>query len=123
MDSLDKFVEYLEEIIPDTTYLTKNKKRYDEVKEAIQQIADFAWGVDESADIDVKPDEITGTCMLMTIRTNIFIVDEMDKFCKALQKADTIDAAALDDGRISLGLTFENVFELLPPPGTHNDKA
>lgn len=99
--------------MPETTYLAKSKERYDEVKQAIQDIADFAWASDNDAKINVIPDGITGTSIGLEIITDFFVVDCLDKFCDALKKGDTFEICPRTDGKFYVNITFECVFEII----------
>ncbi len=106
-------IKILQEKMPETTYLAKNKERYNEVKQAIQDIADFAWASDPTAKINVSPDGITGTSIGLEIITDLFIVDCLDKFCDALRKGDTFEVCPRTDGSVYVNITFEDVFEII----------
>lgn len=115
MDEIDALLQYCEAHLPKTVYLVKNKARYDEVKQAIQDIADFVWETDENAKINVAPDELTGTSIGVEIIASLVVIDMVDKFCNALHKANNFEVYPRTDGNVGLGLMFEGVFDPAPP--------
>lgn len=112
---IDVILKYYEEHMPKVAILKKNNERYDEAKQAIKEIADFVWETDENADIQIMPDELTGTSALMTITTSLVVIDMIDKFCNALSKANNFEICAKKNGMISMGIVFEGVCEAVKP--------
>lgn len=112
---IDAIIKCYEEHMPKVAVLKKNTKRYVDVKKAMQDIADFVWETDENAKISVSGDELTGTSALMTITTSLVVIDMIDKFCKALSKADNFEICANENGTITLGIVFEGVCEAAIP--------
>ncbi len=114
-DGIEAIIAYYEENMPQNVILVKNHKRYDEVKQAIQDIADFVWDTDESAQINVNPDDLTGSSICVEIIASLVVIDMIDKFCNALRKANNFEVYPREDGNIGLGIVFEGVYDPAPP--------
>lgn len=114
IDALDKLLNFINDNRPETGYLMKNDKKYPAIENAINEITELAKLCDEDCEISIETDEIVGTSVLLSIKTNYFVVDEIDKFCKALKEADTIDVSPLEDGRVEIGLTFQDAYAICP---------
>ncbi len=114
-DGIDELLAYYEEHMPQNVILVKNHKRYDEVKQAIQDIADFVWDTDDNAKINVNPDDLTGSSICVEIIASLVVIDMIDKFCGALSKANNFEVYPREDGNIGLGIVFEGVFDAAPP--------
>lgn len=114
-DGVDALLAYYEDHMPHNVVLIKNKQRYDETKQAIQDIADFVWATDDNAIINVNPDGLTGSSICVEIIACLVVIDMIDKFCEALRKANNFEAYPRDDGSIGLGIVFEGVFDAAPP--------
>lgn len=114
-EKIQELLKVYKELMPEGVVLVKNKERYEEVRSIIQEISDFAWDVCESAEIDIRPDELTGASICMEVVTDLFVVDHMDKFCEALKKANNFEIYPRTDGRVGLGLVFKKVFSPAPP--------
>lgn len=110
---MQDLIKILQEKMPEITYLAKNKKRYNEVKQAIQDIADFAWSCDPDAKINVEPAGITGTSVSLEVITDLFIIDCIDKFCDALKKGNSFEVCPRTDEKFYINVTFEKVFEII----------
>lgn len=107
---VDNLLEWYKKLMPKTVYLTKNKVRYNEALKAISEIVSCTVASDSSAEIKVEPDQLTGTSLCVEINASLVIINMLDKFCTALQKADNFEVIPLTNGNVSLGLTFEDVF-------------
>lgn len=113
-DALDELLAFYKKYIPQTVYLMKNPNRYPEVEKAVKEISDFALAIDSTAKVKSKPDDLTGSSLCLEITTDLIVVDEIDKFCSALSKADTFEASPLTNGKIFFALTFEDTW--IPAP-------
>lgn len=113
-DVLDELLACYKKHMPKTAYLMKNPDRYSEVEKAVKAISDFALAIDSNAQVEAKPDELTGSSLCLEITTDLIVVDEIDKFCSAISKADTFEVCPLTNGKIFFGLTFEDAW--IPAP-------
>jgi len=114
-DGIDALLAYYEDHMPKNVILVKNHQRYDETKQAIQDIADFVWETDKNAKINVTPDDLTGSSICVEIIASLVVIDMIDKFCDALRKANNFEVYPREDGNIGLGIVFEGVFDAAPP--------
>ena len=114
MDQIDKLLESYVKLMPKTVYLVKNKDKYPTIEKAVREISDMALSIDNEAKIKIKPDELTGTTMCLTITTNVFVVDMIDKFCDLLKEASTFEACPLTNGMLSVSITFQDAW--VPAP-------
>ena len=112
---LKDLIEFYKTYMPENVALVKNKERHAEVEVAITEIGEFAKSSDPKANITIEPDELTGTSMTLEIVADLIVVDMIDKFCDALKKADNFEVYPRTDGKIGLGVVFENVFKAAPP--------
>lgn len=113
-DVLDELLAFYKKHMPKTAYLMKNPARYHEVEKAVEEISDFVLSIDSNAKVEAKPDNLTGSSLCFEITTDLIVVDEIDKFCVALSKADTFEASPLTNGKIFFALTFEDTW--IPAP-------
>ena len=112
---VDKLIDYLKRYMPETAVLVKNKGRYEEIMQAIEEISSFAWAISPDASISVAPDELTGSFMTMDIVTDLIVIDQIDKFCAAIKKADNFEVCARTDGKLSFSVVFHDAFVPAPP--------
>lgn len=115
MKDIDKIIEFYQSYMPKNVALVKDKKRHAEVEQAIKDIASFAYESDEFANVVVEPDDITGSSIMVEITADLVVIDMIDKFCEALRKVDNFEVYAKENGKIVLGLVFEDVFKPAPP--------
>jgi hypothetical protein len=109
---VDKFLDWFKENRPATVYLVKNKKRYDEVMKAVEDITTFAVESNpKGTKIVVDPDELTGMSICFEIISNIVVFEDMKKFCEAAMKASNMDIHSRTDDKVSISFVFPNVFE------------
>lgn len=114
-DRIDELLDYYVEHMPTTVYLVKNTDRYSIIEKAVREIAEMALLYDNSAKIEIRPDELTGTTLCLYITSSLFVIDEIDKFCVSLKAADTFEACPLTTGDISVSLTFKDAWMPAPP--------
>lgn len=112
---VDQLVDYLKRYMPKTAVLVKNKGRYEEIMQAIEEISSFAWAISPDASISVAPDELTGSFMTMDIVTDLIVIDQIDKFCAAIKKANNFEVCARTDGKLSFSVVFHDAFVPAPP--------
>lgn len=115
IDVIDVLIDLYKKYMPETVYLIENPSRYSEAEKAVEIISDLALAIDSTAKIEAKPDDLTGTSLCLEIITDLIVIDELDKFCSALKKADTFEVSPLTNGKIFFGLTFENTWIPAPP--------
>lgn len=110
-DNLDYFIDYLKEHLPKTAILTKDHERYNEVRQAMQEIRSLLQETNNDVIIKVVPDELTGTSLCLEIISDLIVIDRMDKFSSILRKADNFEIFQRTDGNIGIGIVFEHVFQ------------
>ena len=109
-DPIDALLETYEALMPETAYLKKNPLRFPMIENAVREIASLALDCDSNAQIEIKPDDLTGSSLCLTIISNLIVIDEIDKFCKALAKANNFEVCPRTDGPVSLGMCFEDAW-------------
>lgn len=124
---LKRIIEFYRDYMPKNVVLVKNQPRHTEVENAIREIANLVLSSDEQAKITIQPDELTGSSLTVEIITDLLVIDIVDKFCDALRFADNFEVFPKPNGKIGLGIVFENVFKAAPPheepfPDFYNDE-
>jgi len=114
-NTLDNFLTLYKKLMPKCVVLVKNKERYEEVKHATQTLADLILKEDSNAQIDISPDELTGTSISFSAKSNLIVFDKLQDLCNVLKIADTFEICPLTNGQVYIGLTFEKVFRPAPP--------
>lgn len=114
-DPIDVLLDEYVKLMPETSYLMKNPDRYPTVEKAAREIADMALTCDADAQIEIRPDELTGSSLCLRITADLFTIDMIDKFCESLKVANTFEAGALMDGRVFVAMTFEDAWIPAPP--------
>jgi hypothetical protein len=124
---VDKLVEWFKEKRPETVYVVRNPKRYDDVLFAIRTLAELAeeanpGNVRFSAPIDSDMiddsfliDELTGVDVCFSITTNLIVFEDMDRFREAMAIVDNFEIVTLDDDTFELGFVFNDVYRLADP--------
>lgn len=115
MDEIDKLISFYEEHMPKTVYLQRNGKRYDEIVEAMRSIQDFIATIEDSATYKVSKDELIGTSLSLDVVCTLLSLTEVDQFCDAIKKADSIDITPLTDGSLSIIFGFNDAYIPAPP--------
>ncbi|MDE6060875.1 MAG: hypothetical protein K2G31_05335 [Clostridia bacterium] len=113
-DLVDQLLETYTTLMPKTVFLMKNKRRHDEVMQAIHEITTCVTKYDSSAKVEVFPDPLTGSSLCLEVTTSLIIVDLLDKFCEALKKASNFEAYSRTDGLIEFNVVFEDAFVPVP---------
>lgn len=113
-DEIDALLSYYKDHMPKNVVLTPNHERFNEAEQAVQDIMNFVWETDENAQVNIAPDELTGSSVCVEITASLVVIDMVDKFCSALQKANNFEVYPREDGNIGLGIVFEDVF--VPAP-------
>ncbi len=114
MNTIKKLLHLYTSLMPKTVYLMKNKDKYPVIEQAVREISDMALSIDNEAKIKITPDELTGTTLCLSITTNLFVVDMIDKFCDLLKEASTFEACPLTNGMLSVSITFQDAW--VPAP-------
>lgn len=115
-NNIDQFLAWYRSKRPETIYVVKNKERCAEVMDALRTISELALNSNlEGTEISTDPDELLGTSLCVEIVTNLVVFEEMQRFSAALSKADTFEVYARTDGRVGIGITFEDVYEIAKP--------
>lgn len=114
-DIIDTLLDEYLRLMPKTVYLMRNPNRYPEVEKAAREIADMALACDGDAKIEMVPDELTGSSLCLRITADLFSIDMIDKFCDALKVANTFESNALLNGKVQIGITFEDAWLPAPP--------
>lgn len=109
-EGIDKLLWYYEELMPRTTFLKKNKDKYPIIEKAVRELADIATTYDEDSVIKITPDKLVGTTLCLDIETNLLAVEDMDRICKSLKYADTLEICPLTDGNVSVSMTFQDAW-------------
>lgn len=110
---IGKFMARIKSIRPDNI---KNERRYEEVLDSIIHICASALKSNpDRTTLSHKPDELFGTSLCLEIITNLVVFEDMKGFCAALSKADNFEVCAMTEGKVSIGIVFEDVFDLAPP--------
>jgi hypothetical protein len=113
---LTELCDFITSTRPPEAHLVKNGKRYDEAMDAIQAICKFAIDSNpKGTTISTNQDVLTGPALEVEIISNLTVFKDMEKFCAALSKADTFEVCSLTDGRYSMGISFEDAYDLAPP--------
>ena len=127
-DPIDALLDAYVTLMPKTAYLMLNKERYDEATAAIKEICEMAQLYDKDAKFDIHKDDLVGTSLNLSITSDLFVIDMIDKFCDSLRVANTFEVNPLTNGKISISMTFQNVYIPAPAYGTpeaieHNKKC
>lgn len=120
-DLVDEFLEFYKTFMPKTVYLMKNKERYDEAVKAICEIAACVVEVDSGAKVKIAPDPLLGSDLCLEITASLIVVDLIDKFCSALNKADNLEVYPRTDGLLGFNVSFREAFIPAPPKGSQKE--
>lgn len=128
MDSIDALLSAYEKHMPKTVCLMKNKGRYEEITRAMNDIKAFIETIESSATFKISKDELVGTSIALEATCTLISMSEVDKFCAAIKKADTIDITPKTDGNLSVTFGFKDAYVPAPPCGSpeaeaHNKKC
>jgi hypothetical protein len=115
--NLDDFLDWFKSMRPETIYLVKDKRRYAEVMDAIRTIYDFAHASNPDGTVltTPAPDQLIGDKICIEIISNLVVFEDMKKLCAALSKASNFEIVARTDGKASIGIVFEDVYDFAPP--------
>lgn len=108
---LDKYVE----LMPETVYLMRNGKRYDEIVGAMDKIQKFIESVEPDAEFKISKDELVGTSIALEVTCTLLSFTEVEQFCAVAQKADSIDIMPMTDGNLSVVFGFNDAYIPVPP--------
>lgn len=114
-DSIDVLLDYYIEHMPKTVYLVKNKGRYEEVVKAMDDIKTFIETIEPDAKFEISKDELIGTSVGLEVTCTLLSLTEVDQFCDAIRKADSIDIMPKTNGDLSVIFGFNDVYVPAPP--------
>lgn len=127
-DEIDALLKAYEAHMPKTVHLMRNKGRYEEIVNAMDDITKFIKTIENNATFEISKDELLGTSLAFEITCSLLSMTEVDQFCNAIKKADCIDIVPKTDGTLSVTLGFNDAYVPAPPYGSpeateHNKKA
>lgn len=127
-DIIDEIIDVYRELMPETAYLVINEKRYNEAMAAIKEIREIVEEYDKDVVCKVEKGELIGTTLHLEITSDMCVIDKIDKFCNALKVANVFEITPLTTGKVSLAISFYDVYRPAPAYGTpeaeeHNRKA
>lgn len=114
-DPIITLLKIIEENMPETVYLMRNKERYEEVVKAMEEIKDFILSIEDDAKFKVEKDELLGTTLILEVNCTLLSFTEVDEFCEAIKKVDTIDVVAKTDGTLGITFGFNDAYVPCPP--------
>lgn len=117
---LNDFITFYNENMPDKVYLVKNHGRYENAFKAANTICELVKQYDKDVEVTLYQDELVGTALCLEIKTDLFVIDNMGKFVQSLQYTDTFEASSLKNGKICIGITFEDVWKPFEPKDNDN---
>lgn len=109
-DEIDSLLAFYEAHMPHDVYLMRNKERYDEIKNAIDTIKQFVSTIESDAEFTISKDELIGTSLCLEVVCTLLSMTEVDKFCVAIKKADSIDITPRADGMLSVVFGFNDAY-------------
>lgn len=114
-NEIDALIAFYEKHMPETVYLMRNKGRYEEIVKAMNDIKDFISTIESDATFEISKDEIDGTSLALEVTCTLLSMTEVDQFCAAIKKADSIDITPKTDGNLSVMFGFNNAYVPAPP--------
>lgn len=114
-DEIDVLLSYYEKHMPETVYLMRNKGRYEEIVKAMDDIKKFIETIEPDAKFEISKDELVGTSLALEVTCTLLSMTEVDQFCDAIKKADSIDITPKTNGDLSVIFGFENAYIPAPP--------
>lgn len=125
-DPVEYIVELLRENpLPEGTYSQPGAK-FPVYAKAVREIVEQAEAFGNKCDVRVEPDPLLGTDLILEIRGDLVVFDDMKKFTKAADLALNLDISPLADGKVCVGFLFKDAFAVyLPgePPRLLNKEA
>lgn len=114
-DEIDALLSFYEEHMPKTVYLMRNKGRYEEIVKAMDDIKKFIETIESDATFEISKDELIGTSLALEVTCTLLSMTEVDPFCDAIKKADSIDITPKTDGNLSVIFGFNDAYVPAPP--------
>ena len=114
-DEIDALLSFYEEHMPKTVYLMRNKGRYEEIVKAMDDIKKFIETIESDATFEISKDELIGTSLVLEVTCTLLSMTEVDQFCDAIKKADSIDITPKTDGNLSVIFGFNDAYVPAPP--------
>ena len=114
-DEIDALLSFYEEHMPKTVYLMRNKGRYEEIVKAMDDIKKFIETIESDATFEISKDELIGTSLALEVTCTLLSMTEVDQFCDAIKKADSIDITPKTDGNLSVIFGFNDAYVPAPP--------
>ena len=114
-DEIDALLSFYEEHMPKTVYLMRNKGRYEEIVKAMDDIKKFIETFESDATFEISKDELIGTSLALEVTCTLLSMTEVDQFCDAIKKADSIDITPKTDGNLSVIFGFNDAYVPAPP--------
>lgn len=93
----------------------RNPDRYDKIVAAMQDIQNYIVSIEDDAEFKVSKDEVIGTTLILEVTCTLLSLSEVEQFCDAIRKADTIDFTPLANGDLSVMFGFNNAYIPAPP--------
>lgn len=114
-DEIDALLSFYEEHMPKTVYLMRNKGRYEEIVKAMDDIKKFIETIESDATFEISKDELIGTSLALEVTCTLLSMTEVDQFCDAIKKADSVDITPKTDGNLSVIFGFNDAYVPAPP--------
>ena len=114
IDLIKLLISDYERRLPPTVYLVRNGERYQQVIDAMQAIQRFISSVEEDARFEIVKEELIGTTLSLEVKCSVLCMTEVDKFCSAIKKADSIDIVPLSNGTLEVIFSFKNAYTTAP---------
>ena len=92
--------------------MEKNYPRFDQAIATISDLLGFLFERDENPEVIISKDPLLGTALDLEIKTDCITVTDIARLCEILKTADSLDLNASTDGRISLGISFDDAFKI-----------
>ena len=112
---VDAFIEWYKSARPETVYLIKDEAHHAGVMEAVRVLCNTVMKSNPDTIIEVSPDPLIGTRILVEIITENFVWKDMMLHHEIFSQVDSYEVCARTDGKFMYGITFKNAYELAPP--------
>lgn len=115
IDPIDEILSMIDELMPETVYLTRNPERYDKVMDAVRDIKSYIESITDDVSFAVEPDKLLGNMLGLEIITPSISFSDVCKLRELVGEVDTIDIEPTADGDVAITLGFNNVWIPAPP--------
>lgn len=115
LKDIDAVCDFIKAHKPEQSVFVKNKKRYEEVMNAIEELANIAFASDETAKVFIGNDELVGNDIVMDIECSLLSTVEIDRFLSAIKTAYSIDIVPLTNGNIRITIGFAGAWKIYFP--------